>query len=245
MKINKSSKIGELVAYNLNFSSVFKSLGIDFCCKGNRTIQEACDSINIDSNQVILKLNQIKKIDPKIENSFQNWSLDLLADYIEKKHHRFVKLKSKELKLYLNKICDVHGHDHPELFMIENCFLNSVKELEIHMEKEEITLFPIIRNLVVAEINCTTFEETNYISVEDQIQSMMNDHIQEGDRFNDISKYSNGYHPPKDACNTYQLTFSLLKEFEIDLHTHIHLENNILFPKAIKLEKQLRFAKTN
>jgi regulator of cell morphogenesis and NO signaling len=170
---------------------------------------------------------------------FNSWPLDLLTDYIEKKHHRYVEAKSLEIKPYLNKICSVHGERHPELFEIQQQFNASVGELAAHMKKEEFILFPFIRKLAKASQENVSIDAPSFGTIQNPIAMMNQEHETEGDRFRKIETLSNNYTPPDDACNTYRVTFALLHEFEQDLHLHIHLENNILFPKSIELEKEL------
>lgn len=165
-----------------------------------------------------------------------------MADYIEKKHHRYVEEKTREITPYLDKICRVHGDRHPELFEINEHFNATAGELAAHMKKEELILFPFVRKMAKAKQENTKLEAPHFGTVENPIQMMMHEHTAEGERFRKIETLSNNYTPPEDACNTYRVTFALLKEFEADLHLHIHLENNILFPKAIELEKQLKNA---
>jgi regulator of cell morphogenesis and NO signaling len=163
---------------------------------------------------------------------YQSWPLDLLADYIEKKHHRYVQDKTLEIQPYLDKICRVHGEHHPELFEIKNEFNASAGELAAHMKKEELILFPFIRKMVKAKQENSNVEAAHFGTVKNPIQMMMDEHTVEGNRFRRIEELSNNYTPPQDACNTYRVSFALLKEFEQDLHLHIHLENNILVSKS-------------
>lgn len=239
MKIQENQIIGELVAKDYRTASVFKKYGIDFCCQGNRTINEACAAKKIDTNLVVSDLNTL--IESTSENAidFKSWPIDLLADYIEKKHHRYVEEKTLEIKPYLDKICKVHGERHPELLKISEHFNATAGELAKHMKKEELILFPNVRKMVKAKQEKSKLEEPPFGTVQNPIQMMMDEHSTEGERFRKIETLSNNYTPPEDACNTYRVTIALLKEFEQDLHLHIHLENNILFPKAIELEKEL------
>jgi regulator of cell morphogenesis and NO signaling len=170
---------------------------------------------------------------------YKSWPIDLLADYIEKKHHRYVQEKTLEIKPYLDKICKVHGERHPELLEINEHFNATAGELAMHMKKEELILFPSIRKMVKTKQENSQWEAPQFGTVQNPIQMMMDEHTAEGERFGKIETLSNNYTPPEDACNTYRVTIALLKEFEQDLHLHIHLENNILFPKAIELEKEL------
>ena len=231
--------IGELVARDYRTASVFKKYSIDFCCQGNRTIQEACEKKNIDTKKVLEDLVAMMEAKSESTTDYQSWPLDLLADYIEKKHHRYVQEKTLEIQPYLDKICKVHGERHPELLEIKEEFNASAGELAAHMKKEELILFPFIRKMTKAKLENTKVDAAHFGIVKNPIQMMMNEHTVEGHRFMKIEELTNNYTPPQDACNTYRVSFALLKEFEQDLHLHIHLENNILFPKAIEIEKEL------
>src|SRR5690606_37239338 len=151
MTLTQDRHIGEIVAEDYRTASVFKSFGIDFCCKGNRSIAEVCEKNEIEPNKLMSDLNEVinAKSDGKIDH--QAWPLDLLADYIEKKHHRYVDNAITVLKPYLDKICKVHGNHHPELFEINELFLGSADELTTHMKKEEMILFPFVRKMVTSK----------------------------------------------------------------------------------------------
>ena len=239
MNIQENQIIGELVAKDYRTASVFKKYGIDFCCQGNRTIGEACEKKNIDSESVVNDLDALIQSRGESSIDYKSWPLDLLADYIEKKHHRYVQEKTAEIIPYLDKICMVHGAHHPELFEINEHFNATAGELAKHMKKEELILFPIVRKLAKAKEEGSKMVAPPFGSIQNPINAMMDEHSTEGDRFRKIEELSNNYTPPQDACNSYGVTLGLLKEFEQDLHLHIHLENNILFPKAIELEKEL------
>lgn len=239
MNINNESIIGKIVAENYKTASVFKKYQIDFCCSGNRTISDATKKKNLNEEQLIEELQDAVSTKSGGEIDFKGFPLDLLADYIEKTHHRYVDAKINEITPYLNKIVIVHGKNHPELIEIEELFKESAQDLSAHLRKEELMLFPYIRQLVKAELNNGRRPETKLGNVTDYISLMEDDHSAEGERFRSISELTQNYNPPQDACNTYRVTFNLLQEFEDDLHRHIHLENNILFPKAIALTETL------
>ncbi|MCO5261076.1 MAG: iron-sulfur cluster repair di-iron protein [Crocinitomicaceae bacterium] len=237
--ISEQNNIGELVAADYRTASVFSKYGIDFCCNGNRSIGEACNADSIDANKVVYDLNEATTTQSSSSIDYSSWPLDLLADYVEKKHHRYVEAKTGEIKPYLSKIARVHGGRHPELVEVEELFNKSAGELAQHMKKEELILFPFIRKMVKAKDSGQPLQVSSFGTVENPIDAMKHDHNAEGERFRKISALTNGYTVPEDGCTTYRVTLSMLKEFEEDLHLHIHLENNILFPKSIELEKQL------
>lgn len=231
--------IGEIVAEDYRTASVFENYGIDFCCNGNRSISAACSDKGINVEELLSKVEHVKQGGASGTPDFQSWPLDLLVDYIEKKHHRYVEEKIPVLKQYLEKISQVHGARHPELLEIAALFNGSAGELTAHMKKEEFILFPYVRKIVKARQMGEHPEEPQFGSAENPIRMMMQEHDNEGERFRKISGLSNDYTAPEDACNTYKVTYAMLKEFEDDLHLHIHLENNILFPNTIEMEKEL------
>jgi len=236
----KEMMIGEMVANDFHTAAVFKKYKIDFCCKGNRKLGEVCEEKKIDANLLLNELNALSEVKDNSSINFKTWDLDLLTDYIEKKHHRYVNETIPVLLQYFDKLCKVHGTQHPELFEINKEFNECASALTAHMKKEELVLFPFIRNLVKATITNQHLDTPHFRTVENPIHMMMHEHDTEGERFRKIAQLSNDYTPPADACGTYKVTFSLVKEFEDDLHTHIHLENNILFPSAIKIEASLK-----
>ncbi|WP_432410076.1 iron-sulfur cluster repair di-iron protein [Rasiella sp. SM2506] len=236
--------IGQIVAEDYRTAQIFKNYKIDFCCKGDRSIEEVAEKNKLDATRILQEIESIQQHKNDEVIDFKSWPLDLLADYIEKTHHRYVEAKIPVLKQYLDKLCKVHGSEHPELFTITDYFKSSAGELAAHMKREELILFPAVRKMTLAATTGIRFTQGHFGSIENPIQKMMEEHETEGDRFREISELSNTYTPPADACNTYRVTFSLLQEFEEDLHRHIHLENNILFPKAIQMEEQLQLLKT-
>ena len=173
-------------------------------------------------------------------NDSPDWNLDHLSDYVYQNHHLYIEKKGPEIISLLEKLCDIKGHKYPELHEITTIFKKALGDLTIHMKKEELILFPFIKKIAKAYKNNETFKEPPFGSISNPIDSMHLDHENEETRFRRIAELSNNYQPPNDACTKHKITFLLLKEFEDDLHKHIHIENNILFEKAILLEKKLR-----
>lgn len=232
--------IGEIVAEDFRTAAVFSKYGIDFCCKGHRTLEEVCQKKSVSVAELLDVLNQAAGGSNDKTADYASWPSDLLIDYIEKKHHRYVEEKTPVIRQFMAKLCSVHGDRHPELFRINELFMLSAGDLASHMKKEELILFPFIRQMVRAKEKGTSLEPAHFGTVENPIAMMKAEHEAEGGRFEEIATITEGYTPPSDACNTYKVTFAMLQEFEQDLHTHIHLENNILFPRAIALEKELQ-----
>lgn len=233
----KNKTIGSFVAEDFRTAAVFSKYRIDFCCKGNRTVTEVCEKQNIDADTLLENVLQVAQSENNGSIDFNSWPLDLLADYIEKTHHRYVEEKTNVLLPFLDKLCKVHGANHPELFRINELFIGCAGELSQHMKKEELILFPFVKRMVKTKESDGILSQPSFVTVSNPIAMMMHEHDNEGERFREIAELTNNYTPPADACTTYKVTFAMLKEFEADLHKHIHLENNILFPKAVVLEK--------
>lgn len=238
MKKLSEQTIGEIVSEDYRTSRVFEKHKIDFCCKGNRSVDEACELKGVDRNILIDELEAVRQGKPSKATDFNNWPLDELADHIERVHHKYVEENLPILNRYLNKLCNVHGARHPELFEIHDEFKLSSGELATHMKKEEFILFPHIHKMVNARLVNVSLKRPPFGTVQNPVQMMMHEHSVEGGRFEKIAHLTSNYAAPSDACNTYRVTYALLEEFEQDLHLHMHLENNILFPKAVEMERE-------
>jgi len=238
MDIVLEKSIGEIVAADYRTSDVFKNHGIDFCCGGKKSLSKVCAEKNIDVELLTKELENIKNISPSSYN-FDSWKLDFLTDYIINTHHSYVEREMMKIYEYAKKVATVHGHHYTEMVEVAEIFYDVSKELVAHMRKEELILFPYIKELAKALENKTAIAKPGFMSVENPIQAMINEHETVGDMLHKIDELTHHFAPPEDACNTFRVLLAKLEEFENDLHTHIHLENNILFPKAIELEKQL------
>lgn len=239
MKTLEKKPVGSFVADDFRTAAIFSKYGIDFCCKGQMTIEEVCEKKKIDADKLLEELNTLLTSQDNAATDFKSWPLDLLAEYIEKKHHRYVEEKIPVLLLFLGKLCKVHGERHSELFQINELFKGCAEDLTQHMKKEELMLFPFIKKMVAAAKSDDVLAAASFGKIEDPIAMMMIEHQAEGNRFDKIVLLTNKYTPPDDACSTYKATYAMLAEFEQDLHMHIHLENNILFPKAMLLELKI------
>lgn len=243
MQIHKETVLGDIVAENYQAAAVLEKYQLDFCCHGARSLAEACLAQALDTEVVAAELQQV--IDGKTTSDNQasgvpaglkDWPLDLMADYVEKTHHRYVTAQTPVIEGYLNKIVQVHGDRHPELEQIRAVFLETAAELAMHMKKEELMLFPFIRKITTASVSGAKLAPPPFGSIANPVNAMLADHEAEGERSAKIRSLCNDYVAPEDGCNTYRLTFQLLQDFEKDLHQHIHIENNILFPRSIELE---------
>ena len=239
MNILPNTTVGEVVKTNFKTARLFHSSKIDFCCGGTKTISEACDEAGMETGLLIKQLETMTLENDPVAEFFDSMAPDQLCDYIVKRHHSYVRNSIGFLLQNLEKICRVHGANHPELFEVNRLFTESSGELVMHMQKEELMLFPYIRNLVKAKNENTPAPRATFGSVANPVEMMISEHLMEGKRFEKIAKLTGNYSVPEDACTTYKVTLNELEDFENDLHQHIHLENNILFPEAIELEKEL------
>ena len=231
--------LGEIAAKDLRKAEVFKKYGLDFCCGGKKTVKEACAEKGLDVTKVE---QELQKADKDVTQSrplpYNEWSLDFLSDYILNTHHRYVRKTIPDLKFYGAKVASVHGNVHPELHKINKLTDEVCDELASHMVKEEAALFPYIKSLVVAKRDGTHLQNVNFKSIQSPINMMEHEHESVGNKMDEIRRLSHNYLLPEDACASYAFWFKTLDEFENDLHLHVHLENNILFPKALDLEKE-------
>ncbi|MBJ7881966.1 iron-sulfur cluster repair di-iron protein [Gelidibacter salicanalis] len=232
--------LGALAAKDLRKAEVFKKYGLDFCCGGKKTVQEACAEKGLDLTKVEQELQQIDKVPSSRPMPYDEWELDFLSDYIVNVHHRYVRKNLPDLTAYAEKVMEVHGERHPELVEIKNLVKDVGADMLAHMEKEEQRLFPLINSMIKGSKETPSQKTLSSKEFQNFITHHEAEHLSVGNEMDDIRKLTNNYTLPEDACASYTLLYRLLDEFEEDLHLHIHLENNILFPKAIKLEIQLQ-----
>jgi regulator of cell morphogenesis and NO signaling len=235
----ESKTIGELVASDYRKAEIFRKFGLDFCCGGHKSLKEACENKGINVLEVEKALEEVEKTPVNHQQDFNKWDLDFLADYIINTHHRYVNDSLPLLYEFSNKVATVHGNSHPEVIEIARYFEGVAEELKMHMHKEEMILFPYIKQLTVAEKTGENIAMPGFGTIKNPINMMEAEHTAVGNDYEKIRELSNNYTPPQDACSSYRVLFAKLEEFEKDLHQHIHLENNILFAKAIKLEEKL------
>lgn len=234
-----SSSIGELVASDYRKAEVFRKYGLDFCCGGKKTIKEACEEKGLDAVEVEKALKAIETNPKGSETDVSEWDLDFLADYIVNTHHKYVYNALPMLDEFTTKVAKVHGNSHPETILIKEHYDAVANELRAHMPKEEQVLFPAIKQMVEAAKNNTNYLSPGFGSIKNPINMMEAEHLSAGENIEKIRELSDNFTPPIDACSTYRVLFNKLEEFEHDLHRHIHLENNVLFKKAIALEEKL------
>jgi len=229
MENYKDKKIGEIVTHDFRAAEIFKNAGIDFCCGGNQSLEDACSVKNLDVSELQIQLEKLDNTTVNAMHNFNEWKLDFLCDYIVNTHHKTVLKLLPQLTVYTRKIAEVHGVHHPELIDIADLFAKINEELLLHLHNEEEVLFPAIKKLL--QTNSDEAKET----IRTEITRMKGEHEFAGGAMDKINQMSDNYSVPADGCSTYQVAYKLLEQFEDDLHIHVHLENNILYPKALNL----------
>lgn len=221
--------VGELVAEDYARAAVFTELGIDFCCGGGRSTARACASAGVEPARLVDALTAVDArgadapaADPR------SWPLRRLVTHIEEEHHTYVRRTLPVLDAWTDKIARVHGGRHPELVEVRGLFQELAGEMTRHLDDEEQVLFPQVTALEAASPGGGPVADTVVKALED-------DHEHAGATMRRIRDLTGGFRPPADACTTYRATFALLEEFEQDLHRHVHLENNVLFPRALEV----------
>jgi regulator of cell morphogenesis and NO signaling len=227
----RERSLGEIVVDDFRSANIFMEAGIDFCCGGKKTLEQACEEKNLDLSLIVNRLQALETSPSAAGLNFKDWPLDFLCDYLVNTHHTFVKKAMPDLVHYTQKIASVHGEHHPELIEVAGLFNKLNDELTQHLNNEEEILFPAIK----AALKGDSMDNTRTIRTE--IERMHGEHEFAGGAMDQINLLTRHYQVPDDGCNTYHVTFKLLRQFEDDLHVHVHLENNILFPKAIRLSE--------
>jgi len=220
--------VGEIVALDFRAASVFKKEGIDFCCGGKKSFRQTCVEKNLDESKLAEEISKLEENPVTAANNYIEWDAVFLCDYIVNTHHKYVLKALPELVFYTGKISDVHGDRHPELKEVSALFLQINNELLQHLKNEEEVLFPAVREYM------SKGSDKDKDTILSEIARLSDEHEFAGGVMDKINVITRGYKVPADGCNTYNVAFKLLQEFEDDLHIHVHLENNVLFPKLLK-----------
>ncbi len=240
MNLDPHKTVSELTLEIPNAARVFENAKIDYCCGGDQPLNEACARAGVDVETVSRLLNEVQARTPETGSAdFRSMRLVELTNYIVDKHHKFTVDAVQRLATLLDDVCSAHGANHPELLQIRPLFRQLAAELAPHMFKEEQVLFPYINELDRATDGARGIPFAPFGTVRNPIVMMTQEHDVAGDLLREIRKLSRGFVVPADGCSSYRALYTGLLEFETDLHHHIHLENNILFPRATKLEDEL------
>ena len=217
---------------------LFEKLRIDYCCGGHKPLAEACASAGVDVDSVIKALAEVTQSDSKDESAleFQNLTPTKLITHIVETHHVFTRSEMERLQSLADKVLAAHGGNHPELIHLDELLTRLGADLMPHMMKEEQILFPYIVAMENATNQNRPLPFAPFGTVNNPIRMMMREHDAAGEIMREVRALTSDYNLPADACMSYRTLYQALENFEKDLHQHIHLENNILFPKALVLE---------
>jgi regulator of cell morphogenesis and NO signaling len=240
-KIHADTCVTEIVAHDYRTADVFRKYDIDFCCGGKMPLDTACKAAGIDTEEVLKELKRASKptFTGKVPE-FDEWNLDFLSDYILNIHHRYLSRALPDVNDYVNRFLEGHRKKFPELAELEKIMAKMMKEIPPHMKKEEEVIFPYIKQIYHAwrhrESYASLLIRTLRKPVEDVMQA---EHESVGKQLHRMREITHNYTLPSNPCLTHRVTYAKLRELDLDLVEHIHLENNILFPKAIAMEKEL------
>lgn len=239
MTVATEKTVRELALESPSATRVFEKLGIDYCCGGNQSLEEACRTANMKIDRVLesLAIADETALAAHEDRDWQSEPMSALIAHIQKTHHAYTREEIARLGPLFDKVCSVHGKNHPELLQIRGTFQTLAQELSAHLMKEDMVLFPYILKIEAAAAANQPLARAPFGSVQNPVSMMEQEHDSAGNALRAMKQASDGYTAPPNACVSYQTLYKALAEFEADLHRHIHLENNILFPRAVAMEK--------
>lgn len=235
MSATVTKTVRDFVLENPAATRIFEQLGIDYCCGGQKPLDEACSAAHVSIDDVLASL-QAANSNAGAGRDWQTAPLSELIDHITRTHHAFVRSEAPRILALLDKVCAKHGENHPELRQLRDIFSALAEELTSHLMKEEQILFPYLVQFEATSSSGAPAPHSCFGTVQNPIRMMMFEHDNAGGALREMRKLTSDYAVPADACISYRTLYEALKGFEADLHQHIHLENNVLFPRAIALE---------
>ncbi len=237
MTLTSAKTVGEIATEMPSATREFEKLGIDYCCGGSRTLDQACAQANVPVDEALARLEKSLASTPTVDG--KDWQNQLLADlitHITSTHHVFVREECPRIQALAAKVVGVHGKNHPELLQVQQVFSALAEELSVHLMKEELVLFPYVVRMEESTLAGETAPPAMFGTVANPVRMMVQEHDSAGDALRSLRATTNDYKAPEDACISYRTLYQALQDFESDLHQHIHLENNILFPRAVAME---------
>jgi len=238
MTIATTMTVGEIAAEFPQATREFEKLGIDYCCGGKRTLDEACSQAGISVAEALERLQRSSVARAPGTENWQAQSLADLIDHINSTHHVFVREECPRIEALAAKVVGVHGQRHPELLQVQEIFSELSGELSVHLMKEEQILFPYVIRMEESALSGETVPPAMFGTVMNPVRMMMQEHDGAGDALRRLRAMTSDYSAPDDACVSFRTLYQALRDFEADLHQHIHLENNILFPRAVAMENK-------
>jgi regulator of cell morphogenesis and NO signaling len=240
--LDPTKTVRELAIEIPNATRIFEKMKIDYCCGGNKSLQEACESAGVKIADLELLFEQAAESAAPLNGllDFQNLSLTELIGHILARHHVYTKEEMSRLQPLIAKVIGAHGENHVELGQIGDVFQQLCADLTPHMAKEENVLFPYLEELEASFLQNSPAPFAPFGTVKNPVRMMMMEHDTVGDLLHELRALSADYAAPADGCISYQTLYQALEVFEKDLHQHIHLENNILFPRAVEMEDKVQ-----
>jgi regulator of cell morphogenesis and NO signaling len=235
MPDSANKTIGEFVAEDYRTAAVFERHGIDFCCGGQVPLAQTCKEKGVDPEQILSEIEAVKNEPVKRGENYAAWELPFLADYIVNTHHVWLKENDPTITAYTRKIAQVHGAHHPEVIEIATLFEKIATDMDAHLREEEEVFFPAVKRAATDQKAGQMPAPEDRETIKKSLEQLRREHEEVGDAIHKIRHLANDYAIPADVCNTFMVTYQKLQEFEEDLHKHVHLENNIFFPKAAQL----------
>ena len=235
---NENWEVGQIVATDYATARVFAGYGIDFCCHGEVALEKACEQAGVSVAEVLKALDALEP-NKEVAGGFAAWPLDLLIDYVLKIHHRYIRRQGPVTLALLEKVEAVHGEAHPELHELKALVSESLEDLEMHLQKEENVLFPYLYELYAAKEQGQRMAPMHCGTIANPIRVMKMEHEGEGNRYLHIIQLTNHFSVPQDGCASYRLLMQELEAFVDALFEHIHLENNLLFPRFEEIEREI------
>lgn len=239
MEITSDTKVGDLAAANPSATRLLEEAGVDYCCGGQKSLHDACLHAGASEEEILARLRQNQSAVGEDDRNWLSAPLAELTEHIRSKHHSYVREAVRRIQPLAAKVTGKHGANHPELADVEALFSEVASEMIAHMQKEERILFPYIEAVERAAQGKESIEKPFFQTVRNPVHMMMQEHDASAAVVRKIREKSADYAPPADACASYQALYRELQEFETDLHQHVHLENNILFPRAVELETKI------
>jgi regulator of cell morphogenesis and NO signaling len=236
MNFSTETRVNEIALSNPGARRVLEDAGVDYCCGGAKSLQDACIHAGVTADEILKRLRQNCELAGPGDTEWTSAPLMELTRHIRERHHQYVRDSIPRVLALLAKIREKHGGKHREIEEIEKLFGGVAREMTVHMQKEEQILFPYIDALERSARGNGSVEPPFFQTVRNPIHAMMKEHDSAGELVKRIRKESAEYTAPADACTSYKATYRELRQFEEDLHLHVHLENNILFPRAVELE---------
>jgi regulator of cell morphogenesis and NO signaling len=239
MSVLAEKTVRELALENPAATRMFEKLGIDYCCGGGQRLEQACEAAHVSTNQVVDALEAASQVRSTTVPD-RDWRAEPLSEllaHIRSTHHVYTRDEIARLGPLFDKVCSVHGENHPELPRLREVFRPLAAELTTHLMKEEMVLFPYILRMEEAIVAEEPILPLPFGSVRNPVAMMMHEHDGAGSALRSMRQIAGDYSVPPDACASFQTLYQALAAFEADLHQHIHLENNILFPRAIEMER--------